>query len=80
MIILACTGVKQSILDDEELKNSKKDITEIIVERVKAEVSSNPNMDLKENLNFKLFNLDLIICTDTNVSNTDVMLADRLSR
>jgi len=72
--------VKQSILDDEELKNSKKDITEIIVERVKAEVSSNPNMDLKENLNFKLFNLDLIICTDTNVSNTDVMLADRLSR
>jgi len=80
LIILACTGVKQSILDDEELKNSKKDITEIIVERVKAEVSSNPNMDLKENLNFKLFNLDLIICTDTNVSNTDVMLADRLSR
>jgi len=77
---LACTGVKQRIIDDADLKNSKKDITDIIVERVKAEVGEMVNMDLKENLNFKLFNLDLIICTDTNVSNMDVMLADRLSR
>lgn len=80
LVIMVCLGVKQNICDDEELKNSNKSITEIIVDQIKAQVKSHKNEDLKENLNFKLFNLDLIICTDTNVTNSDVVLADSLSR
>jgi len=80
LIIIVCDGVKNQIVDDEVKKNSVESITSIITNLIKEEINSKGNEDIIENLNFKLFDMNLMICTDTKISVTDLNLSEMLSR
>lgn len=78
--LIVCEGAKNRIVDDEEAQNSKESMATILMDRIKAMVKQGHNDDMKENLNFKLFDMNLMICADTNVSVTDLDMSERLSR
>lgn len=80
LIIIVCDGVKNKIVDDEEVKLSADSMTKIITDMVKREVKERGNEEIIDNLNFKLFDMNLMICTDTKVSVTDLNMSDLLGR
>lgn len=80
LVIIVCDGVKNNIADDDDLKNNGDSMTKIITDMVKTEVKLRGNDDVVDNLNFKLFDMNLMICTDTKVSVTDLNMSDLLGR
>lgn len=72
--------MKNNIADDDDLKNNGDSMTKIITDMVKTEVKLRGNDDVVDNLNFKLFDMNLMICTDTKVSVTDLNMSDLLGR
>jgi len=79
-MIIACEGAKNNIRDDEELKKSDKSITKILTDLISKYVSNGNNKDMKDNLNYKLFNIDILLNTDVEVSSIDISLCEKYSR
>ena len=80
LVIIVCDGVKNNIADDDDLKDNGDSMTKIITDMLKTEVKLRGNDDVVDNLNFKLFDMNLMICTDTKVSVTDLNMSDLLGR
>lgn len=80
LIIIVCDGVKNKIADDPEIKNNNQSMTTIILNMVKEEVNARGNEEIIDNLNFKLFDMNLMICSDDKISVTDLNMTDLLGR
>jgi len=58
LIVLVCEGAKKKVQDDDGVKNSARNMCDILMDRIKEEVKGCDLPDLIDNLNFKKFNMD----------------------
>jgi len=76
-MIIACEGAKNNIRDDDEIKKSDKSISKILTDLISKYVKEGDNKDMKDNLNYKLFNIDILLNTDVEVSSIDISLCEK---